>query len=243
MELQWSSEKGSLLIDEGTWHKQPHAHAEIHKHTPISLNAKNNNVLWEALAISPQHRFTNMDNIGVIKIRERTSNIYLQFYHTENITGNGWERGDLIRPLLIKVIGHSASQECNWPIAVNLLSLSLLLSPKLLIYCWASFPNDTREEFSLVPNKELIISNCSRKAYYSLRVWIGFLDKHSQFVLLWTLVLSNVIYFACWKKVYLIWRRAMSYVAIFLTTLLVLYCNVMQTVQVEHCQLGLLQVL
>lgn len=116
-----------------------------------------------------------MDNIGVIKIRERTSNIYLQFYHTENITGNGWERDDLIRPLLIKVIGHSASQECNWPIAVNLLSLSLLLSPKLLIYCWASFPNDTREEFSLVPNKELIISNCSR---------IGFLDKHSQFVLL-----------------------------------------------------------
>lgn len=184
MELQWSSEKGSLLIDEGTWHKQPHAHAEIHKHTPISLNAKNNNVLWEALAISPQHRFTNMDNIGVIKIRERTSNIYLQFYHTENITGNGWERGDLIRPLLIKVIGHSASQECNWPIAVNLLSLSLLLSPKLLIYCWASFPNDTREEFSLVPNKELIISNCSRKAYYYLRAWIGFLDKHSQFVLL-----------------------------------------------------------
>lgn len=45
MELQWPSEKGNLLIDEGTRHKQPRVHTEIHKQTPISLHASNDNVL------------------------------------------------------------------------------------------------------------------------------------------------------------------------------------------------------
>lgn len=63
------------------------------------------------------------------KMWERTSNIYLLFYYTKNITANVWKRDYLIRPLLITVIGHSASQECKWPIAFNLLSSSLLLPP------------------------------------------------------------------------------------------------------------------
>lgn len=44
-----------------------------------------------------------------------------------NITGKLKEGDYLIRPQLITLIGHSASQEPNQPIAVNLLSQSLLL--------------------------------------------------------------------------------------------------------------------
>lgn len=57
MELQWPSEKGSgSLMDEGTGHKQPHAHTDTHKQTPISPRANNDNVFWAALTIHPRRR-------------------------------------------------------------------------------------------------------------------------------------------------------------------------------------------
>lgn len=100
------------------------------------------------------HRYGQQRNN---KMWERTNNIYYLFYYSEN---NVWEGDHLIRPLLITVIGHYASQECNWPIAVNPQSLFVLLSPQLLIYWWTQFPFSSWEEFSLVLNKGLIISDC-----------------------------------------------------------------------------------
>lgn len=81
--------------------------------------------LWEALTIRRQNWNLPVQSAAVIKFRaEREKkkthllSVLLQQKTLVAILG----RETLIRPLLITVIGHRASQECEWPIAVNLLS-------------------------------------------------------------------------------------------------------------------------
>lgn len=70
MERRWSSEKGSPLIDEGTRHKQPHAHAEKHKITPsVRIQVMIMCYSMSETANPPTTlRFRNIHN-GVIKSR------------------------------------------------------------------------------------------------------------------------------------------------------------------------------
>lgn len=110
----------------GTQRKQPHWHTQTHKHTPNSLRASHDNVLWKVLTIYPQHiSWYGADGIKYVSIY-----IYKKI-HIFSLQCCWWfRRGALIRPPLITIIGHSVPGEWTRPRAVNLLLLFFQISPQ-----------------------------------------------------------------------------------------------------------------
>lgn len=99
---------------------------KTHKHPPISLLASDDNVLWGAEMKRRRDWNPPIQSIAVIKFRAGSEISPLCFIAQKTLAPI-LGRETLIRPLLITVIGHRASRECRWPIAVNLLSVPLLL--------------------------------------------------------------------------------------------------------------------